>query len=111
MTISPPARYKPTFKGDNFSAAHPIDLMPPMMTSHVSMAIVIPDASFGMPTTPCHAGDIAGPDRSGKRRHECLERRSARLPLGHVGRAGAGVGPLLRRFEVPERFELEGGLE
>src|SRR3954453_7749015 len=51
MTMSPPNRYSPTFIGDNFSAARQIDLMPPMITSHVKIAIVIPDASFGIPTT------------------------------------------------------------
>ena len=37
--------------GDSFSATRPIDLMPPMMTSHVSTAIATPEASRGMPTT------------------------------------------------------------
>ena len=38
MTNSPPARYEPTLSGVSFSAARPIDLMPPMITSHVSTA-------------------------------------------------------------------------
>jgi hypothetical protein len=37
--------------GDSFSAARPIDEMPPMITSHVSTAIAIPDASLGKPNT------------------------------------------------------------
>ena len=37
--------------GDSFSAARPIDLIPPMITSQVSTAIAMPDASLGMPTT------------------------------------------------------------
>ncbi len=37
--------------GDSFSAALPIDLMPPMMTSHVSTAMTMPETSRGMPST------------------------------------------------------------
>jgi hypothetical protein len=51
MTIRPPARYRPTFSGDSFAAARPIDLMPPMITSHVSTATAIPMTTFGIPKT------------------------------------------------------------
>ena len=36
----------------------PIDLMPPMMTSHVSTAMAMPETSFGMPTTVFSASAI-----------------------------------------------------
>ncbi len=45
--MSPPTRYRPTLSGDSFSAALPIDLMPPMMTSHVSTAMAMPETSAG----------------------------------------------------------------
>jgi hypothetical protein len=50
MTNSPPARYSPTFSGVSFSAARPIDLMPPMMTSQASTATRMPDTHSGRPT-------------------------------------------------------------
>ena len=50
MTKIPPARYRPTLRGVSFSAARPIDLMPPMMTSHVSTATVTPVPHFGTPS-------------------------------------------------------------
>ena len=37
--MRPPTRYRPTLSGDSLSAARPIDLIPPMITSHVSTAI------------------------------------------------------------------------
>ena len=37
--------------GDSLSAALPIDLMPPMMTSHVSTAMAMPETMRGMPNT------------------------------------------------------------
>ena len=37
--------------GESFSAALPIDLIPPMMTSHVSTAMAIPETMRGIPTT------------------------------------------------------------
>ena len=51
MTIRPPTRYRPTLSGDSFSAARPIDLMPPMITSHVSTAMAMPDTIRGIPST------------------------------------------------------------
>ena len=49
ITINPPTRYNPTLKGDSFSATRPIDLMPPMITSHVSTAMTIPETIRGIP--------------------------------------------------------------
>ena len=43
ITNRPPDRYRPTLSGVSFSAARPIDLMPPMTTSHVSTATAMPD--------------------------------------------------------------------
>ena len=37
--------------GDSFSAARPMALIPPMITSHVSTAMTTPDARRGTPTT------------------------------------------------------------
>ena len=37
--------------GESFSAARPIDLIPPMITSHVSTAMAMPETIRGMPTT------------------------------------------------------------
>ena len=51
ITISPPVRYRPTLRGDSFSAALPIDAIPPMITSQVRTAIVMPEASLGIPNT------------------------------------------------------------
>ena len=54
MTISPPARYSPTFRGASFSAARPMLFTPPITTSHVSTAITTPEAHGGMENWLCH---------------------------------------------------------
>ncbi len=51
MTTAPPTRYSPTFSGASFSAARPIDLIPPMMTAHVSTATMTPTTQVGQPKT------------------------------------------------------------
>ena len=51
ITISPPARYKPTFNGESRSAARPIDLIPPMITSHVRTATTMPVTTLDTPNT------------------------------------------------------------
>ena len=44
--------------GDRLSATLPIDLMPPMMTSHVSTAMATPAAMRGMPKTEFNTSAI-----------------------------------------------------
>jgi hypothetical protein len=51
ITIRPPARYNPTFSGASFSAARPIDLIPPMITAQVSTATTTPVTHVGIPNT------------------------------------------------------------
>ena len=48
----------PTFAGASFSKARPIDLIPPMMTSHVSTATTTPDTHVGTPTCVCATSAI-----------------------------------------------------
>ena len=58
ITIRPPARYSPTLSGVSFSAALPMDWMPPMITSHVSTAMSTPDAHVGTPNCVFHTSAI-----------------------------------------------------
>ena len=83
--------------GESFSAARPIDLIPPMITSHVSTAIATPETSVGTPNTRVeHERDRVGL-REGRRRQrrdagdECEEPREERATAGH--RAGSTSGP------------------
>ncbi len=95
MTIRPPARYRPTLSGDSFSAARPIDLMPPMITSQVSTAMTMPETSRGMPNDAVEhqRHRVRLRERRRRQRRDCRRRtrRSRRAP------ASAAVAQVVHR--------------
>ena len=58
ITVTPPRMYSATLSGASFSAARPIDLMPPMMTAHVSTAMMIPATHVRIPNAVLSATAI-----------------------------------------------------
>src|SRR5262245_11167679 len=63
MTISPPVSYSATLSGASFSAARPMDLMPPMITAQVSTATTQPVMNAVRSTRPRN-GSVTVPDGS-----------------------------------------------
>ena len=112
ITISPPARYKPTFSGESRSAARPIDLIPPMMTSHVSTATrcrtTLDTPNTLLTTSAIEFGCVNGVVVSAATPRRA--RTARRGPAIASRRAGSTSGPKHRpAANLPER-QAERGL-
>jgi hypothetical protein len=58
MTMRPPTKYNPTLAGERRSATRPIDFRPPMMTSHVRIAMMRPESQVGIANSDAHTTAI-----------------------------------------------------
>ncbi len=120
MTNRPPDRYRPTLSGVSFSAARPIDLIPPMMTSHVSTATAMPVIHGGTPTIVritraiefvCVNGVVVRAATPGDERVDPGERRrfQAVAQVVHRARARDAVARVAERHAEHGLRELHGG--